>query len=93
METQDDRIPCEICGAGVLRVTAERYGGLCKPCYDKIPSGPEYRFIEMHSVEECDLTLKEWARAGWTVVSHSSYQLPGTDPVHTFTFTRIAKWR
>lgn len=73
-------------------MTAERYGGLCKPCYDKIPEGPQYRFLELRSTEECDATLNEWARVGWTVVSHSSYLGPDAIPVHTFTMTRMGKW-
>lgn len=27
-----DRIPCTTCGASILHATAERTGGLCKPC-------------------------------------------------------------
>jgi len=90
---QNERIPCSTCGSGVLPLTTERYGGLCKPCFDKIPEGPEYQFIELRSVDECNSTLNEWARAGWTVVSHSSYQEHGSAAVHTFTMTRIGKWR
>ena len=93
METQEDRIPCGICGAGILRATYERYDGLCKPCFDEIPSGPEYRFVTVYSTAQCDSTLQEWARDGYTLVSHSSYQIAYSEPAHTFTFTRIAKWR
>ena len=72
-------------------MTAERYGGLCKPCYDRLPVGPQYRFLELRSVEECDATLNEWARAGWVVLSHSSYLQGDVGPVHTFTLTREGK--
>ncbi len=91
MQTESERIPCTSCGAEVLRLTAKRYEGLCKPCYDKVPSGPQYHFLELHSTEECNATINEWARIGWTVVSHSSYLLSDV-PTHTFVMTRMGKW-
>lgn len=34
MQTQSARMPCTHCGAEILLLTAERYDGLCKPCFD-----------------------------------------------------------
>src|SRR5437764_157174 len=39
--TSSERVPCTRCGATILPVTAQLYGGLCARCHRKAHSTPE----------------------------------------------------
>jgi len=38
MQNEADKIPCTECGVGILPFRAKKFSGLCKTCFDRLPS-------------------------------------------------------